>query len=198
MVRNDNNFASLRDTAIELLEASGEDPGREGLIDTPLRFAKAWQFWTSGYNEDVDTIVKKFTDGSERYDGIVFQGRIPFYSLCEHHMAPFFGVAHVGYIPNETIIGLSKLARVVDVFARRLQVQERLTRQVAETLHSALDPKAVGVVLRCRHLCMESRGIQKPGMTTHTSSMLGDFRFEADARAEFLQLVSSAESGLSI
>lgn len=185
--------------AIEhLLETIGEDTQREGLIDTPFRFMKAWRFLNSGYEVDTDRILKTFVDGSERYDGIVFQGRIPVYSLCEHHLIPFFGVAHIGYIPHKSIVGLSKLSRLLDVFARRLQVQERLTRQVAESLCTALRPKAVGVVLKCRHLCMESRGIQKPGTVTHTSSMLGEFRTEPEARSEFMQLVASTEAGLTI
>lgn len=181
-----------------LLKDIGEDPKREGLVDTPDRFMKAWRFWNSGYGRDVDQLIRTFVDGSERYDGIVFQGRIPLYSLCEHHLAPFFGVAHVGYIPSKSIIGLSKISRIVDVFARRLQVQERLTRQIAETFSAVLRPKAVGVVLKCRHLCMESRGIQKPGTITHTSTMLGEFRSEPEARYEFMQLVASAEIGLCI
>lgn len=180
------------------LKDIGEDPHREGLEDTPHRFIKSWRFLNSGYEVNADDIIKTFVDGSERYDGIVFQGRIPLYSLCEHHLAPFFGVAHVGYIPSKSIVGLSKIARVVDIFARRLQVQERLTRQVAEVLMSTLQPEAVGVVLKCRHLCMESRGIQKPGTITHTSTMLGEFRTEPEARSEFMQLVASAEIGLTI
>lgn len=188
----------LFDAINRILLESGDDPSREGLSETPSRFSKAWKFWNSGYAVDPAEIIKTFVDGSEKYDGIVFQGRIPVYSHCEHHLAPFFGVAHVGYIPKDSIVGLSKIARIVDVFARRLQVQERLTSQIAEILDSSLKPRAVGVVLRCRHLCMESRGVQKPGTTTYTSSMLGEFRSEPSARAEFMQLVASAESGLSI
>lgn len=188
----------INDAIRRLLFESGDDLGREGLVETPARFLKAWRFWNSGYQVNASDYVKTFEDGSERYDGVVFQGRIPVYSLCEHHLAPFFGVAHVGYIPGSRIIGLSKIARVVDVFARRMQVQERLTRQIAETLSEALAPRAVGVVLRCRHLCMESRGVQKPGTTTCTSTLLGDFRHEHDSRAEFMQFVASAEVGLTI
>ena len=175
-----------------LVAQVGEDPGREGLVDTPERCARAWAEWTSGYGQDPAAVLKSFVDGSEHYDELVFQGNISVYSHCEHHLAPFFGVAHIGYIPSGRVVGLSKLARLVDVFARRLQVQERLTVQVARALHEALQPRAVGVVLECRHLCMESRGIQRAGTVTKTSALLGEFRHEPEARAEFMSMVNSS------
>jgi len=176
----------------ELLRHIGEDPSREGLLETPERAARAWAEWTSGYAQDPAAVLKSFEDGSQGYDELVFQGNIPCYSHCEHHLAPFFGVAHVGYIPRGRVVGLSKLSRLVDVFARRLQVQERLTVQVAEALQEVLNPRAVGVVLECRHMCMESRGIQRTGTVTKTSALLGEFRSEPDARAEFMAMVTSA------
>lgn len=175
-----------------LLAQIGDDPGREGLAETPGRCARAWAEWTSGYGQDPALVLKTFEDGSKGYDELVFQGNISCYSHCEHHLAPFFGVAHIGYIPRGRVVGLSKLARLVDVFARRLQVQERLTVQIAQALQDALAPRAVGVVLECRHLCMESRGIQRAGTVTKTSALLGEFRDEPDARAEFLSMVHSA------
>lgn len=178
----------------ELLLHIGEDPSREGLAETPERCARAWAEWTSGYDQDPVAVLKSFADGSEGYDELVFQGNISCYSHCEHHLAPFFGVAHIGYIPSGRVVGLSKLARLVDVFARRLQVQERLTVQIAQALQDVLKPRAVGVVLECRHLCMESRGIQRAGTVTKTSALLGAFRDEPDARAEFMSMVTSARS----
>lgn len=174
-----------------LIAQVGEDPDREGLRETPERSAKAWAEWTSGYGVDPASVLKTFVDGSENYDELVFQGGISVYSHCEHHMAPIFGVAHIGYIPSGRVIGLSKLSRLVDVFARRLQVQERLTVQVANALQAALAPRAVGVVLECRHLCMESRGINRSGTLTKTSALLGEFRTEPEARAEFMAMVHS-------
>lgn len=173
----------------ELLLHIGESPDREGLRETPERAAKAWEEWTSGYGVDPKTILKSFADGSENYDELVFQGGIPLFSHCEHHMAPFFGIAHIGYIPSGRVVGLSKLSRLVDVFARRLQVQERMTTQIAGALQEVLKPRAVGVVLQCRHTCMESRGIKRVGSITMTSALLGEFRDEPEARAEFMAMV---------
>lgn len=176
-----------------LIEQVGENPGRAGLAETPERAARAWAEWTSGYAQDPEAVLKSFEDGAKDYDEVVFLGNIPLYSHCEHHLAPFFGVAHVGYIPSQRVVGLSKLARLVDIFARRLQVQERLTVQVAEALlHSPLCPRAVGVVLECRHTCMESRGVRRTGIVTKTSALHGAFRDEPEARAEFMALVGSA------
>lgn len=182
----------LQIAAAEILRGIGEAPHREGLEDTPLRFAKAWSHWTKGYGEDPVEVLKSFEDGSEGYTGIIVQCGIPVYSHCEHHLAPFFGVAHIGYIPTDRIAGLSKLSRVVDIFSRRLQVQERLTTQIAKAICEVLNPKGGGVILQCRHLCMESRGIQRSGTVTTTSSVWGVFA-EKEARAEFLNLVSMGE-----
>jgi GTP cyclohydrolase I len=171
-----------------LLQTLGEDPTRQGLIETPERMTRAWQHWTRGYGQDPAAILKTFSDGSERYNELIVVRRIPVYSHCEHHLAPFFGHAAIGYLPAGRIVGLSKLKRLVDCFAARLQVQERLTQQIAQTLLEELEPKAVGVVMRCRHLCMESRGISVPGEETVTSAMLGQLEKSAPLRTEFLSL----------
>lgn len=178
-----------------LYHAEGEKYSRTGLQETPERFVRAWEFWTSGYKQDPASVLKTFEDGANGVDEMVVQDSIPVWSLCEHHLAPFFGVAHIGYIPDGRIVGLSKFSRLVDVFARRLQVQERLTNQIADALEATLEPKAVGVVLRCRHTCIESRGVQKAGSVTTTSALRGFFKTEAEARAEFLQFVNKAGNG---
>ena len=178
----------------QLLAWVGEDPNRDGLRETPRRMCAAWKFWTSGYEQDPKDILKAFADGAEHYNELVFQASIPVYSMCEHHLAPFFGVAHIGYLPNGRVVGLSKLARLVECFARRLQVQERLTQQIAAAMLEHLQPRGVGVVLRCRHLCIESRGVQRPGTVTHTSALLGEFRADHKLREEFLHFVSMADS----
>ncbi len=172
----------------QMLEQLGEDPTREGLVKTPSRVAKAMKFMTRGYDEDPLEILRSalFTvDNAE----IVLVRDIDFASMCEHHMLPFMGKAHVAYIPNGKVVGLSKLARVVDTFARRLQVQERLTNQVAEALQTALNPVGVAVVMEATHLCMVVRGVQKPNAVTVTSAMLGEFRDNPMTRAELLQLL---------
>ena len=165
---------------------------REGLLETPARVSKAYSTWFSGYGKDPSEILKVFKDGAEDYDEMVLVTDIPVYSHCEHHLAPIFGVAHIAYIPNGAIVGLSKLPRLVDVFARRLQVQERLTSQIANCLNEQLSPKGVGVVLQCRHMCMESRGISLPGIVTTTSALKGSLKNEPDCRAEFLNLVQQS------
>lgn len=163
---------------------------REGIADTPRRVVKAYDEWLKGYRTSPTDLLTHFADGSEAYRDIVLVKDIPVYSMCEHHLAPFFGVAHVAYIPNGRVVGLSKLPRLVDCFARRLQVQERITSQVATTLNeSDLKPMGVGVILRCRHLCMESRGINRPGTETVTSCMLGAFDGDAAAKAELMTLI---------
>jgi len=169
----------------------GEDPNRQGLHDTPERVEKAWKHWTSGYDMDPAEILKVFEDGAEQYNELIVVRNIPVYSHCEHHLAPFFGTATVGYTPNGRIVGLSKLTRLVDCFAKRLQVQERLTMQVAEALMQHVEPLSVGVVVRCRHMCMESRGIRSPGEETVTSALLGEMRTNPALRSEFLGLSRS-------
>ena len=170
------------------LRSIGEDPDRPGLQETPARVVKAWKHWTSGYDQDPASVLKAFEDGAEQYNELIVVRNIPVYSHCEHHLAPFFGKATVGYMPNGKIVGLSKLTRLVDCFAKRLQVQERLTIQVANALMEHLEPKAVGVVIRCRHLCMESRGIKTAGEETVTSAMLGELQPNLAMRTEFLDL----------
>lgn len=178
-----------------LLRSLGEDPQRPGLLETPARVARAWEHWTSGYEQDPAEILKVFEDGAEQYNELIVVRNIPLYSHCEHHLAPFFGTATVGYIPNGRIVGLSKLTRLVDCFAKRLQVQERLTRQVADALMAHLQPTAVGVVVRCRHLCMESRGIRAIGEETVTSAMLGELLTNLAMRTEFLTLERPGNRG---
>jgi GTP cyclohydrolase I len=175
----------------QLLQELGEDPERAGLEETPKRVMKAWRFWTQGIKQDASAVLKTFEDGAEKADEMVLVKDIEFYSHCEHHMAPFFGVAHVAYIPQGRIVGLSKLARVTDIFSRRLQVQERLTNQIADCLHENLDPLGVGVVMRAKHFCMCSRGVGKQGSETITSALRGVLREDAAARAEFLALTRS-------
>lgn len=165
-----------------------EDPERGGLKETPERVLKAWAHWTSGYDQDPADVMKSFQDGAEQCDEMVVVKDIPFYSHCEHHLAPFFGTAHIGYIPSGHIVGLSKLSRLLDIFARRLQVQERLTNQVTNALEEYLKPHGCGVVIHARHLCMESRGICKQGHETITSATRGAFRDDAKTRQEFLDL----------
>jgi GTP cyclohydrolase I len=178
---------------IALLHYIGEDPKRGGLQETPGRFLRAWKEWTSGYGQDPADILKVFEDGAQNYDAMVIVKGLPVFSHCEHHLAPFFGVAHIGYIPNGRIVGLSKIARLVDIFARRLQVQERMTNQIADALQDNLNPVGVGVILRCRHMCMESRGIQRQGSETITSAMRGALHDEVSARAEFLNLIEEGQ-----
>lgn len=170
-----------------LLWYLGEDVSRQGLQETPERVLKAIKYLCSGYHEDPSDHLKLFDDGA--CDTLVFQGNIPVYSLCEHHMMPIFGYAHVGYIPNGKIIGLSKIYRIVDIFAKRLQVQERLTSDIANFLHEGLAARGVGVVVHARHMCMEMRGIQRSGTVTVTNSMLGVFRDNSEVRSEFMTLV---------
>lgn len=170
------------------LRSIGEDPDRQGLAETPERVNKAWSQWASGYRQDASEILKVFEDGAQHYNELIIVRDIPVYSHCEHHLAPFFGVAHIGYLPAGKIVGLSKFTRLVEAFARRLQVQERLTQQVANAIMEHLQPQAVGVILRCRHLCMESRGIKSTGQHTVTSAMLGALEQNFAMRTEFLTL----------
>lgn len=181
------DFAS--DIPRRLLQYIGEDQHREGLKETPERFLRAWGHYTSGYHQDPAEILKAFEDGAENVDEMVLVRDVPVYSTCEHHLAMFWGVAHVSYIPSGKVVGLSKLVRLVECFARRLQVQERLTQQIAAALQQHLQPKGVGVILNCRHACMESRGVRAPGTSTVTSCMLGAMREDRSARAELLSLI---------
>jgi GTP cyclohydrolase I len=178
----------------ELLGRLGEDPNREGLIATPSRVEKAMAFLTKGYDENPTKILRGALFDVD-YDEMVIVKDIEMFSLCEHHMLPFFGKAHVAYIPNGKVIGLSKIPRLVEVFARRLQVQERLTRQIADAIQEAIEPQGVGVVIEARHLCMMMRGIEKQHSSTVTSAMVGCFR-QKETRTEFLSLVRHAGNGL--
>ena len=181
---------SLPDHVREILRAIGEDPGREGLHKTPDRVARAFTFLTKGYQEDPEAILNSalFT---EEYSEMILLKDLDFFSLCEHHLLPFFGKAHVAYIPNNRILGLSKMARLFEVFARRLQVQERLTTQVATSLMEAIDPQGVGVVVEAEHLCMRMRGVEKQNSIVVTSCMLGTFRDRQETREEFMTLIRS-------
>ena len=185
------------DDVRKLLRACGDDPEREGLNETPRRFLAAWKHWTNGYGRLGSDVLKTFEDGAEKVDELIFQSRIAFYSHCEHHLAPFFGYAHIAYVPNGRIVGLSKLSRLVDIYAHRLQVQERLSNQIAQALMDNLQPLGVGVVIQARHLCMESRGVQKIGTVTTTSALRGVFKDKPEARAEFMSLVTTAMQGIT-
>jgi GTP cyclohydrolase I len=173
-----------------LLRGLGEDPDRAGLRGTPTRVAQSLRFLTEGYEMDVAEVAAGALF-DQQYDEMILVKDIPVFSLCEHHMLPFFGSAHVAYVPDGRVVGLSKIPRIVDVFARRLQVQERLTRQVAEAILSVTGAKGAAVVATARHLCMEMRGVEKPGAQTVTSCMLGCFRSDGRTRAEFLGLIGS-------
>jgi GTP cyclohydrolase I len=194
----DNRKTSMPDSHFteqdwrRLLASLGENPDRTGLLETPARVSKAWKHWTSGYAQDPAELLKAFEDGAEEYNELIVVRGIPVYSHCEHHLAPFFGKATIGYLPKGKIVGLSKLTRLVDCFAKRLQVQERLTIQIANALMTHLEPKAAGVVIRCRHMCMESRGIRTPGEETVTSAMLGELQPNLALRTEFLALAREA------
>lgn len=180
---------SVEDNFRRILQFVGEDATREGLLETPRRVAKAWSnFWASGYGKNPADILKVFEDGAEKHNQMVTVKDIPIYSHCEHHLAPIFGTVTISYIPNGKIVGLSKLSRLADMFARRLQVQERLTDQIADALMEHLQPLGVGVLIKARHMCMESRGICQQGHYTVTTALRGNMLDEADTRAEFLSI----------
>ena len=180
--------ATYEELVREMLVRLGEDPDREGLSHTPARVEKAMRFLVKGYKDDPEALLRKalFTVG---YDEMVIVKDIEMFSLCEHHLLPFFGKVHVAYIPNGKVIGLSKIPRLIDAFSRRLQIQERLTTQIAEAIQNAIDPQGVGVVIEARHLCMMMRGVEKQHSSAVTSSMLGSFRSEEETRTEFLSLI---------
>jgi GTP cyclohydrolase I len=181
-------IAKLEQSYLSLLEAIGEDPQREGLLRTPTRAAKAFEFLTNGYRQDLDEIVNGAIFSSDASE-IILVKDIELYSMCEHHLIPFIGRAHVAYIPNGKVIGLSKVARIVDVFARRLQIQEQLTVQIADALMKTLHPSGVGVVVEAKHLCMMMRGVEKQNSVMKTSCLLGSFKEDARTRSEFLALL---------
>jgi GTP cyclohydrolase I len=187
--------ATYEDLVREMLVRLGEDPQREGLAQTPKRVQKAFEFLTRGYNEDPEALLKNalFT---VNYDEMVIVKDVEMFSLCEHHMLPFFGKVHVAYIPNGKVIGLSKIPRLIELFSRRLQIQERLTTQIAETIQKVIQPQGVGVVIEARHLCMMMRGVEKQHSAAVTSSMLGCFRDEQETRTEFLSLIRQRPNGI--
>ena len=179
----------MQDIITELLKQIGEDPEREGLQRTPLRVEKAWKFLTQGYEQKVEDVVNDAVFEVESNHMVIIKD-IEVYSLCEHHLLPFFGKCHIGYIPNGKVLGVSKLARITDLFARRLQIQERLTNQIAETLMEVLEPEGVGVVMEAKHLCMMMRGVEKQNSSMVTSAMEGNFRSSSKTREEFLRLIA--------
>ena len=184
MVENEK----IADLTKLLLKEIGEDPNREGLIKTPSRVSKAWSFFSRGYKQDVDELINDAIFNENAKDMVVVRD-VEFFSLCEHHLIPFFGKAHVAYIPNGKVVGLSKIPRIIDMFSRRLQVQERLTRQIAETIQDVLEPIGVAVIMEGQHMCMQMRGVEKQNSLTTTSSMLGKFRQSDRTRAEFLSII---------
>jgi GTP cyclohydrolase I len=181
---------SIADLVRKMIQLVGEDPNREGLRKTPERFEKAFKFLTGGYLQNVDTVLNGATF-SVHYDEMVVVKDIEFFSLCEHHLLPFFGKAHVAYLPSKRVLGLSKIARLVNMFARRLQIQERMTSQIAESIQEKISPEGVGVIIEARHLCMQMRGVEKQHGQAVTSAMLGSFRHNKQTRDEFLSLVRS-------
>jgi GTP cyclohydrolase I len=183
------NNAKVKNLIYDLLINIGEDPKREGLIDTPQRVAEAYEFLTSGYNKTIEEVMNGALF-NEKYDAMVLVKNIDFYSLCEHHMLPFYGKVHVAYIPDGKIIGLSKIPRIVEVFARRLQVQERMTQQIADTLEQYLQPRGVAVVSEAFHMCMMMRGVEKQNSSATASAVHGDFKDDPRTRTEFLNLIS--------
>lgn len=172
-----------------LLLWAGDDPDREGLLDTPKRVAKAYTEFFKGYEEDAKTILSRTFEESEGYDEIITLKDVPFESHCEHHMVPFTGKVHIGYLPNKRVVGISKLARIVDVYAKRLQIQEKLTAQIAITINDVLQPKGVAVIVEATHQCMTTRGVHKDNVVMQTSKMLGRFRSDERTRNEFMTLV---------
>ena len=184
-----NEEKGITSEITRLIEFAGDNPDREGLKETPQRFEKAWKFWTKGYKEDPKSVMKVFESPS--IDQLIIVPKIDFYSLCEHHLAPFYGQVYVGYVPKGKVLGVSKFARLIDIYARRLQIQERLTQQIADDIMKYLEPHGVAVVIKAVHLCMRSRGVEKQNSEMVTSVMLGKFRAEGEdaLRNEFLTLI---------
>jgi GTP cyclohydrolase I len=197
ILHDDSNLKLPQETIADLVRKMiahvGEDPNREGLRKTPERFEKAFKFLTSGYHQNIDTLLNGATF-SVAYDEMVVVKDIEFFSLCEHHLLPFFGKAHVAYLPNKCVLGLSKIARLVNMFARRLQIQERMTSQIAQSIEEKISPEGVGVIIEARHLCMQMRGVEKQHGQAVTSAMLGSFRHNKQTRDEFLSLVRNQKS----
>src|SRR5271167_716340 len=187
--------ASFEELAREMIVRLGEDPTREGLVRTPNRMRRAYEYLTKGYEEDAEAMLKKALF-SVTYDEMVIVKDVEMFSLCEHHILPFFGKVHVAYIPNGKVIGLSKIPRLIEIFSRRLQIQERLTTQIAETIQKAIEPHGVGVVIEARHLCMMMRGVEKQHSAAVTSAMLGCFRDEQETRTKFLSLIHNRANGV--
>ena len=183
------NKETIEQLTKALLENIGENPEREGLIKTPTRVAKAWEFFSRGYNQNIDDIINGAIFNEDAKDMVIVRD-IEFFSLCEHHLLPFFGKAHVGYIPNGKVIGLSKIPRIIDMFSRRLQVQERLTHQIADVIKAVLEPKGVAMVMEGRHMCMQMRGVEKQNSLASTSAMSGQFKKSAETRSEFLSIIN--------
>jgi GTP cyclohydrolase I len=184
----DKNKEEIKNITKKLLKQIGENPNREGLLKTPHRVAKAWDFLSGGYRQDIHSIINNAVF-EEKYDQMVLVKDIEFYSMCEHHLLPFFGYAHIAYIPNGKIIGLSKIPRILDMFSRRLQVQERLTQEVSDMLNETLSPKGVAVILEAQHMCMQMRGVQKKNSYMSTSAMHGIFLEDDKTRKEFLDII---------
>ena len=178
-----------------LLEWAGDDPTRDGLIDTPARVVRAYEEYFSGYNDDPEKILGRSFDETEGYDEIVVLKDIKFASHCEHHIAPILGKVHVAYLPNSRVVGISKLARLVETFGRRLQIQEKMTAQIANAINDVLNPKGVAVVIEAAHECMTTRGIDKPGVSMVTSTMLGAFRADPSTRREFMSIIGNPSNG---
>ena len=185
---NDESIKKLEASVVNILAEIGEDPKREGLLRTPNRVAKAYKFLTKGYSEDIEKLLNNAVF-NEHYDEMVIVKDIDFYSLCEHHLLPFFGKCHIAYIPNGKIVGLSKLPRMVEMFSRRLQVQERMTREIGDMINKVLEPKGVAVVTEASHLCMMMRGVEKQNSVATASAMLGRFKSDEKTRTEFLKLI---------
>lgn len=183
--------AQAEEAVRTLLKWAGDDPRREGLLDTPSRVVKAYEQWFRGYEEDPAAMLQRTFEEVEGYDEMVVLRDIRYESYCEHHMAPIIGVAHVGYIPTDRVVGISKLARVVDAYAKRLQVQEKMNAQIANTLYEVLKPKGVAVVLEGEHHCMSTRGVHKPGVSMVTTKMLGDFQTDRGLRREFMDIIGN-------